>query len=568
MATCSHHDLIFKQQEIGYLCSTAAKELCLSKQELVNFFDIYWCGFDGSTPLLAALAVVAIVLIFKYTSITVDEYIAEGIQQISDWLGFSEALAAVTLLAFANGAGDVITALVASGAEGGVSYNIGALYGAGLFVCSTVVAICILQSDKEIIFDKMIIFRDVGIYLIATITTIALAFYGKFTWWGASILLLLYVFLVLLVIIEDYMKLRKNNEESPSRLEGNIPELGEESNKLLEGDEHEDKHGNPESEDKMKMKNVLGMFGGIQKPKKIPGESNKLALFRTAVHQVSLSIMLKKKLAMKKEAHFKASADRTLFESFSHYIEAPFSWILYLTALPSSKESYSKTRCIIFAIPGSLFWYYIFHRELDITYAYYPLPVSVLLMIIFYFALDSNEPPSWFMGMIIASVISGLMWTYLLIGTLIDLLNIIGVVFNLDEAFLGLTILAIGNALPDALTTIALCKQGSGTLAISGGYAGQLFGYLVGFGISLLKMTLKEGKPVSFELFNRSELKRNIQELIVLGVALFVLLYTFSYGVFNKFKMSRTFAYGLIITYLLFICSTSYFAIVHALKHP
>ena len=48
----------------------------------------------------------------------------------------SEAFAAVTLLALANGAGDVITAIVASGAPGGVSYNIGALYGAGFFVAS------------------------------------------------------------------------------------------------------------------------------------------------------------------------------------------------------------------------------------------------------------------------------------------------------------------------------------------------------------------------------------------------------------------------------------------------
>lgn len=49
---------------------------------------------------------------------------------------FLEALAAVTLIALANGAGDVVTAIVASGADGGVSYNVGALYGAGFFVCS------------------------------------------------------------------------------------------------------------------------------------------------------------------------------------------------------------------------------------------------------------------------------------------------------------------------------------------------------------------------------------------------------------------------------------------------
>lgn len=50
----------------------------------------------------------------------------------------SEAMAAVTLLALANGAGDVITAIVAGGAPGsaGINYDVGALYGAGFFVCA------------------------------------------------------------------------------------------------------------------------------------------------------------------------------------------------------------------------------------------------------------------------------------------------------------------------------------------------------------------------------------------------------------------------------------------------
>jgi sodium/potassium/calcium exchanger 6 len=58
--------------------------------------------------------------------------LAPAIAYISEWLKMPEALAAVTLLALANGAGDVITALVASGSAGGLSYNIGAIYGAGL----------------------------------------------------------------------------------------------------------------------------------------------------------------------------------------------------------------------------------------------------------------------------------------------------------------------------------------------------------------------------------------------------------------------------------------------------
>ena len=59
---------------------------------------------------------------------------APSIAYISEWLELPEALAAVTLLALANGAGDVITALVASGSSEGLSYNIGSIYGAGFVI--------------------------------------------------------------------------------------------------------------------------------------------------------------------------------------------------------------------------------------------------------------------------------------------------------------------------------------------------------------------------------------------------------------------------------------------------
>lgn len=69
----------------------------------------------------------------------------------------------------------MITALVSSGGDEGISYSIGALYGAGLFVCSMVVALCILNSEDVIEFDPMIIYRDIGFYLLATFSTLLFA---------------------------------------------------------------------------------------------------------------------------------------------------------------------------------------------------------------------------------------------------------------------------------------------------------------------------------------------------------------------------------------------------------
>lgn len=91
-------------------------------------------------------------------------------------------MAGVTLLAFANGAGDVITAIVASGSKDGVSYNVGALYGAGFFVMTLVIAFTIIFSRDKIILDKSVIYRDVGFYIMAAFFTIWMAYYGKITW--------------------------------------------------------------------------------------------------------------------------------------------------------------------------------------------------------------------------------------------------------------------------------------------------------------------------------------------------------------------------------------------------
>ena len=43
---------------------------------------------------------------------------------------------------------------------------------------------------------------------------------------------------------------------------------------------------------------------------------------------------------------------------------------------------------------------------------------------------------------------------------LIDLLNTFTTLFKLNNTFMGATVLAIGNALPDAFTTIAIAKKG------------------------------------------------------------------------------------------------------------
>lgn len=114
-----------------------------------------------------------------------------------------DAIAGCTLIALANGAGDVVTAIVASGGEDGVAYNVGALFGAGLFVCTLTLTITIMKSPEQpIVVDKNTVYRDIPFFIVATLYIIWNGIYGTITWWSSAIMLAMYALLVIVVYFQ------------------------------------------------------------------------------------------------------------------------------------------------------------------------------------------------------------------------------------------------------------------------------------------------------------------------------------------------------------------------------
>ena len=76
---------------------------------------------------------------------TADEYLTPAIENLVERFGFSETLAGVTLLAFANGAPDVLSSFSATsgGSSDGIFLSLGAIFGAGLFVTTLVFGRCL-----------------------------------------------------------------------------------------------------------------------------------------------------------------------------------------------------------------------------------------------------------------------------------------------------------------------------------------------------------------------------------------------------------------------------------------
>ena len=528
--TCDNSTLFSASLSLADKCKYLT-EACAEDQETINFFEIFLCKLDGRTGLFLLLAVIAILLIFKFICAVVDEYIAPAIVYLSEKMQLSEALAGVTLLAFANGAGDVITAIVASDSKEGVSYNVGALYGAGLFVLTLVVALTIKTSPKSITVYKSTIYRDTGFYILATLLTLGIAFTGSITWVSSLAMLVLYLLLVIVVMIQDRIEAKSSRSKSFIM----TTELDEEEEPL---------------QDEMvrrKTRRFTDIFHKI--PKK------DLQRLKMVFNQLFNYVKSRAKIRSKEYSTLSRVVD---------IIDFPFVWLRKLTIPPVEEEEYDHRLTIAWPILGILFMVWVTTLSPSIDWLFI-IPVAIALILFFstYRPKTNNELPSYFVLITILSTVNGILWTKFLCSILVDLLTFIGVLTNLSTTYLGLTIIAVGNALPDGLTTIAIAKQGQAMMGITGGVAGQLFGLLVGFGVSMFKKTLLQG-PQPFELFDMSKINENILDLVVIGVALITLLFVFFYGIFNNLKYDNRLANILITIYVVFVLVSTVIAVYQA----
>lgn len=60
-------------------------------------------------------------------------------------------------------------------------------------------------------------------------------------------------------------------------------------------------------------------------------------------------------------------------------------------------------------------------------------------------------------------------------GEIVALLSTMGVIFNLSDSLIGMTVLAWGNCLGDLVADVAMAKAGHPTMALSAAFSGPLF---------------------------------------------------------------------------------------------
>jgi Ca2+/Na+ antiporter len=409
------HEYIYGLESLKILpefrCKVIGQNYCRDPHGLVNFYRPYFCELRENNLLFVLVAIFIIYLNFRYLALVIEEYCTVGIFRIKGKLGISQDLAGVTLIALTIGFGDVITAFIASDQLDGVLYNVGTIYGSGLFVGCCVVSTAIFHSKtKNIIIGEMVVKRDLSFYILTTVVVLIIGWIGEITWMSSVIMFFIYFCQVVFVMCEDRQKRQKKLRRKKSRASKSVTSTEVISNDSIISQEeklkaHDDKH-----------------------------------------HHTKI-------------------------------IDYPFVFLSYFTLLPVETKHYSRKRCLIFSFTGFLFMnFMMFTRKLNMLEIYVQLILSVFLFALFLYLLPrKGELPSEKVQTFITvlSLMATTFWIYFLIEILFNILSVLGMIYGLNNSYLGFTILAIGNSLPDLFNTLTLLSgEGMKVMALSGAYNG------------------------------------------------------------------------------------------------
>jgi Ca2+/Na+ antiporter len=141
-----------------------------------------------------------------------------------------------------------------------------------------------------------------------------------------------------------------------------------------------------------------------------------------------------------------------------------------------------------------------------------------------------------------------IVWIYAIANEIVNLLQAFGIVVKLSDGILGITLLAWGNSIGDAVANMTMARQGFPRMAIGACYGGPLLNILIGVGVSSLYKSIKRRNDgFKFTLyFTQVEFFAAAFLVVTLSVSMLVIT-------FSRYRIFRPVAVCLVLFYIVFL---------------
>lgn len=132
--------------------------------------------------------------------------------------------------------------------------------------------------------------------------------------------------------------------------------------------------------------------------------------------------------------------------------------------------------------------------DLCITVAYSFAVSLALLSLLKVFIKHTNYAPTYIQFVSLIGFVIAINWVSVVANEVVAVLKALGIIFQISDAILGLTVFAVGNSLGDLVANTTVAKMGYPMMALSACFGGPMLNILVGIGMSgLLAMAPNTG---------------------------------------------------------------------------
>jgi sodium/potassium/calcium exchanger 6 len=180
------------------------------------------------------------------------------------------------------------------------------------------------------------------------------------------------------------------------------------------------------------------------------------------------------------------------------------------------------------------------------------LACSLTALALILITTSPTRAPKWRTVLCFLGFCVSIAWISTVADEVVGVLKTVGVILNISDAILGLTIFAVGNSLGDLVADITVAKLGYPVMALSACFGGPMLNILLGVGVSGLYLTVKgaqehhvkhPSKKMKYKPYHIEVSKT----LMISGATLLVTLVGLLIVVpLRRWKMDRFIGWGLI----------------------
>ena len=163
-----------------------------------------------------------------------------------------------------------------------------------------------------------------------------------------------------------------------------------------------------------------------------------------------------------------------------------------------------------------------------------------------------GRPPRWRFVLCFVGFLVSIAWISTIANEVVGVIKTIGVVLDMSDAILGLTVFAVGNSLGDLVANITVARLGYPVMALSACFGGPMLNILLGIGLSGLYLTVRGARDRQHGHPHRKVELRPYHihinsSLLISGVTLLVTLVALLIAVpARQWRMDKWIGWGLV----------------------